>query len=321
MEIAMRPFRFLAGFQAILDGPALAKTARRAESMGYSAIVIPDHLIEQLSPVPALAAIAAATTTLRIGTFVLNNELRHPAVLAQDLASVDVLSGGRLEIGLGAGWNRPEFDAIGLPFEAVDRRVGRLEESVAVLKGLFADGPFTFHGEHYTITDYDAQPKPAQRPHPPLLIGGGGRRTLTLAARDADIIGLAPRILTRAGSEPASEPASLTFAATQEKVGWVREAAGERFDDLELNVYPSTWPIVVTDDPRAEAARVIGHLSGRAEVDLTVDEILDSPHLFIGSIDGLVEKFQALRERLGISSIMVGEMDELGPVVERLAGT
>ena len=313
----VRPFRFLAGFQAVVDGATLAGIARRAESMGFSALVIPDHLIEQLSPVPALAVIAAATDTLRIGTFVLNNDLRHPAVLAQDLASLDVLSRGRLEIGLGAGWNRPEYDAIGLPFESVRTRVGRLEESIAVLKGAFAEGPFSFRGEYYTMTEHDGQPKPVQRPHPPLLIGGGGRRTLRLAAREADIVGFAPRILPG----QVSDPPSLTFAATEEKLGWVREAAGERFDGLELNVYPSTWPIVVTDHPRAEAARVIDHLRGRSATDLTVDEVLASPHLFIGSIDGLVEKFRDLRARLGISSFMVGKIDELAPVVERLAGT
>ena len=149
MSEPTRPFRFLAAFQAVVDAPALIETARRAEATGYTAVVIPDHLIEQLSPVVAMTAIAAATTTLRVGTFVLNNDLRHPAVLAQDLASIDVLSGGRLDIGIGAGWNQPEYEAIGLPFEPVGRRVARLAEAVAVLKGCFADGPFTFRGEHY----------------------------------------------------------------------------------------------------------------------------------------------------------------------------
>jgi probable F420-dependent oxidoreductase len=314
---SLRPFRFLAAFQAVVDGPGLTETARRAEAMGYASLVIPDHLIEQLSPIVAMATIAAATTTLRVGTFVLNNDLRHPAVMAQDLASLDVVSDGRLDIGIGAGWNRPEYEAIGLPFEPVGTRVARLTEAVAVLKGCFADGPFSFRGEHYVLTDHDGQPKPVQRPHPPLLIGGGGRRTLGLAAREADIVGLAPRILPG----PRSDPQSLTLAATEEKLGWVREAAGDRFGDLELNIYPSTWPVTVTEHAQAEAARVIDHLKARTGIELTAEEVLESPHLFIGSVDALVAKFVALRERFGISSIMLGEIDELAPVMERLAGT
>jgi probable F420-dependent oxidoreductase len=317
VDKALRPFRFLAAFQAVVDGATLAETARRAESIGFSALVIPDHLIEQLSPVPAMAIIAAATKTLRIGTFVVNNDLRHPAVLAQDMASLDVLSGGRLEIGIGAGWNRPEYDAIGLPFEPVATRVERLAESVTVLKGLFGEGPFTFQGRHYVITGHDGQPKPVQKPHPPLFIGGGGRRTLSLAAREADIVGLAPRQL----SGQRVEPRSLTWAATEEKIDWVREAAGERFTGLELNVYPSSWEIVVTDDARAEAQRVIDHLRTRSGIELSVDEVLGSPHLYIGTVDELVDKIRDLRARLGISSFMLGEVDELAPVVERLAGT
>jgi probable F420-dependent oxidoreductase len=317
VDAPARPFRFLAGFQAVVDATALATTARRAESIGFSALVIPDHLIEQLSPAPAMAVVAAATETLRIGTFVANNDLRHPAVLAQDMASLDVLSGGRLEIGIGAGWNRPEYDAIGIRFEPVATRVGRLTESVAVLKGLFGDGPFTFDGQYYTIADHDGQPKPVQRPHPPLLIGGGGRRTLDLAAREADIVGLAPRQL----SGQRVEPRSLTLAATAEKIAWIRETAGDRFARLELNVYPSSWEIVVTDHARAEAGRVIDHLRARTGVELTVDEVLESPHLFIGSVDGLVDKIRDLRAGLGISSFMLGDVDELVAVVERLAGT
>jgi len=317
MTVPIRPFTFLAAFQAVADGKALAADARRAEAMGYAGLVVPDHLIEQLSPIPALATIAAATERLRIAAFVHNNDLRHPAVLAQDLASLDVLSGGRLDVAIGAGWNKPEYDAIGLPFDPTPIRQARLEEAIAVLKGYFGDGPFSYAGTHYTITELDGYPKPVQRPHPPFLIGGGGRRTLALAGREADIVGLAPRIL----SGQRSDPASLTVAAAAEKIEWVREAAGDRFDDLVFNVYPSTWPIVITDDPRAEARKVIERLRGRNPADLTEDEVLESPHLFIGTVESLVDKLRMLRERLGITSFMTGDIDELAPVVERLAGT
>jgi len=317
----MRPFRFLAIAAAgVVSAGELAGTARRAESLGYSALVLPDHLIEQHAPIPVLATVAAHTERLRIGTFVLNAELRHPAVLAQDLASLDVLSGGRLEIGIGAGWNRPEFDAIGLPYDPVRTRVARLREAVAVLKGCFGDEPFSFAGEHYTITDHNGLPKPVQRPRPPLFIGGGGRRLLRLAAREADIVGLAPRLGFDEAGQPRVEPCSLTAAATEEKVRWVREAAGDRFDRLELNVYPSGGPVVVTDDARAEARDRVDRIRRQTGIELSVEEVLESPHIFIGSVDGLTRKFVELWERYGISSIMVGEVDELAPVVERLAG-
>jgi probable F420-dependent oxidoreductase len=313
---SMRPFRFLADVHEIVTGPELAARARRAEQMGYHALVIPDHLLRQLSPVVAMATVAAATSTLRVSAFVMNNDLRHPAVLAQDLASIDVLSGGRVDIAIGAGWNKPEYDAIGMAFDPTPVRQARLVEAITVLKGLFTGSSFSFAGEHYTITDYTAEPVPVQRPHPPFLIGGGGRRTLALAGREADIVGLAPRIKATARVDAAS----LTFAATREKIGWVREAAGERFDSLEFNIYPSTWPVTVTDDLRGEARRVIDHLRSRTGVELTEDEVIDSPHLFIGSVDRLVEKFLQLREELGVSSILLGGIGELEPVLERLCG-
>lgn len=311
----MRPFHFLADVHEIVTGPELAARARRAEQMGYHALVIPDHLLGQLSPVAAMATVAAATPTLRISAFVMNNDLRHPAVLAQDMASIDVLSGGRLDIAIGAGWNKPEYDAIGMAFDPTPVRQARLAESITVLKGLFGGSPFSYAGEHYTITDYTAAPVPVQRPHPPFFIGGGGRRTLTLAGREADIVGLAPRIKPNA----TVDAPSLTLAATREKIDWVREAAGERFNDLEFNIYPSVWPVTITDDLRGEARKVIDELRSRTGVELSEHEVIDSPHLFIGSVDRLVEKFLQLREELGISSILLGNVGELEPVLERLS--
>ena len=314
----MKPFTFIADAYDITDGRDLAERARRAESLGVTTFSIPDHLVEgNLAPIPYLATVAAATTTLRIAAFVHNNDLRHPAVLAQDLATLDVLSGGRLDVALGAGWNKPEYDAIGLPFDPVPTRQARLEEAVAVIKGAFSGEPFSFHGEHYEINDYQGSPKPTQQPHPPIFIGGGGRRTLTLAGREANIVGLAPRIL----KEQRAEPFSLTWAAAEEKIGWVREAAGERFDALTFNVYPSLWPVTVTDDLEGEAEKVVATMRERGGAELTVQEVIASPHIFIGSHDRFVEKFTELRDRLGISSFLIGDLDQLGPVVEQLAGT
>jgi probable F420-dependent oxidoreductase len=317
-DVGMRPFRFLTSPEENLDFAALTALARKAEAVGCSALVLPDHLIEQYAPMPLLATVAAVTERLRVGTFVLNICLRHPAVLAQDLATLDALSGGRLDIGLGAGWNKPEHDAIGIPFEPVGIRIKRLTEAIAILKGCFAEGAFSFAGEHYTVTEYDGAPKPTQRPHPPIFLGGGGRRLLTLAAREAQIVGLAPRLVQ--GASPRLDARSITAAATEEKIGWIREAAGDRFGELELNTYPSGGPMVVTKDPRAEARRRADRIREQTGVELTVEEILDSPHVFIGSISDLTRKFVELRERFGISSFLIDDLDALAPVVEELAG-
>jgi probable F420-dependent oxidoreductase len=313
----MRPFTFLADDYTATTASELADRVRRAEAIGATTFVMPDHLVPMMAPIPYLATVAAAADRIRISAFVHNNDLRHPAILAKDLATLDVLSGGRLDVGIGAGWNKPEYDAIGLSFDPVGVRVGRLTEAIAVIKGCFGPEPFSFAGEHYTITEYDGQPKPVQQPHPPIFIGGGGRRTLSLAGREANIVGLAPRLL----KEQRADPTSFTWAATEEKLAWVRDAAGDRYDDLVFNVYPTQWPITVTDDLRGEARKVIARMKDRSGIELTEDEVIASPHIFIGSIDRFVEKFQELRERLGISSFMAGSLDELGPVVERLAGT
>jgi len=317
-----KPFQFLVDAREIVSGPVLAERARRAEALGYHELVVPDHLIPQLGPIAAMAWIAAATSRIRIGAFVHNNDLRHPAVLAQELASLDVLSEGRLDVAIGAGWNKPEYDQIGLSFDPTPVRQARLIEAIAVLKGAFGPSPFSFGGEVYRITDLDGQPKPVQQPHPPFLIGGGGRKTVELAAREAQIVGLAPRILPG----DRTDPRSVTVAGTAEKIEWVRQAAPERFDDLVFNVYPTMTGVSVTNHARSEAKDVVAAVAKRSGVELTVDELLESPHTFIGSIDELEQKLIRVREQLGISSFMVGvmgsaeEAGQLDPLVERLAG-
>jgi probable F420-dependent oxidoreductase len=316
-----KPFTFLADAFDVSSARELGDRARTAEDLGVTTFVMPDHLLDQPAPVPYLATVAALTERIRISAFVHNNDLRHPAVLAQELATLDVLSEGRLDVAIGAGWNGAEYAAIGLPFDPIRVRQARLAEAIAVLKGCFGPAPFSFAGEHYTVTEHDGYPKPVQQPHPPFFIGGGGRRTLELAAREAQVVGLAPRILPLEGGGQVVDAPSLTWAAAEEKIGWIREAAGERFDELTLNVYPSMWPITVTDDLHGEAARISAELARRTGVELTEQEVIDSPHLFIGSHERFVEKFTELREGLGISSFLVGDLTELGPVVERLAGT
>lgn len=312
-----RRFRFSAAASRPVSGAKLAEEARRAESLGYSALVFSDHLLDQLAPIPAMATVAAATRKLRIGTFVLNNDLRHPAVLAQDLATLDLLSEGRLEIGIGAGWNRPEYLAAGIPMDSAGRRIGRMEEAIQVLMGLLAGGPFSFSGEHYQVTAMEGGPRPVQVPHPPLLVGGGGRRVLGVAAREAQMVGLAPR----AGAAGGPDITSAMLPATVEKIGWIREAAGERIDEIEINTYPGLGVPQITDNDRPALEELAAALTARFGVELGVDELRASPHVFIGTVHDLVEKLRHLRDTLGISSVMTGPIDVLAPVVERLAGS
>ena len=312
----LKPFQFYADVRQPASLKEFHDKVRQAEAAGYHGLVIPDHLIDQMSPVPAMAAIAAISDTLRIGAFVLNNDLRHPAVLAQDLASLDVLSGGRLDVNIGAGWNLAEYEAIGIPFEPVRVRSARMAEAVAVLKGCLRGEPFSFQGTHYRITDYQAGPRAVQQPYPPFMIGGGGRQTLELAAREADVVGLAPRIRQGRG-----DAMSLTWEATAEKIEWIREAAGDRWDGLTLNVYPSSVAVTVTDQPSVAAREAADSLEQRMGMRLTEEQVLASPHIFIGSEESFTEKFIGLREGLGISSIMIGELGPLDAVVQRLSGS
>jgi probable F420-dependent oxidoreductase len=310
-----RSFRFAVGSAGLKERSALVEHVRAAESLGYSTLLMADHLLDQLAPLHALTAVAQVTTRMRVGTFVLNNDLRHPAVLAQELASLDVLSDGRLDIGLGAGWNVPEYTAAGLPFDAHGVRFARMAESLQILKGLFGDGPFSFAGAHYQIAELDGLPKPLQKPHPPVMIGGGGKRMLEFAAREAQIVGLAPRL----SSTAKADLRSVLADATAEKVAWVRAAAGERFDELELNTYPCLGPVQITDEPLRALGELSDRLHERYGVRLTPEELFDSPHVFYGSVNQLVEKCLGLRERFGISYILVlGDMRAFAPVVERL---
>lgn len=238
-------------------------------------------------------------------------------MLAQELATLDVLSDGRLEIGLGAGWNRPEYEQSGIPLDPIGKRIGRLVESVAILKGLFAGGPLSFRGKHYAITAMDGGPPPVQKPHPPFLIGGGGRRVLTFGAREAQMIGLAPRV----GGAGGIDIASALLPATEEKVGWIREAAGDRLAEIELSTYPGLARPLITDHDRPALEKIAAELNSEFGVDFSIDDLRESPHVFIGTVDHLVDKFRHLRETLGISSVMVGRPDDFAPVVERLAGT
>src|SRR5437762_19393 len=229
-----RKFRF--GVQASNAGSAAewATLARKVEDLGYSSLFLPDHFGEQLAPVPAMMAAADATTDLRVGALVFDNDFKHPVVLAKEMATIDVLSGGRVEFGLGAGWMNTDYEQSGIPKDGDGVRIAKMVEALEVCRGLWAEGAFDFKGEHYTISGLDGLPKPVQQPHPPVLIGGGGPKMLRIAAQQADIVGINPQLT--AGEITADAGKDAVASRVDEKVQWVKDAAGDRFDDLELNV-------------------------------------------------------------------------------------
>jgi probable F420-dependent oxidoreductase len=308
-----RKFRFGVQEFNAASGTEWAETARKAEDLGYSTLFMPDHFGEQLAPVPALMAAADATTELNVGALVFDNDYKHPVVLAKEMATIDILSGGRLELGIGAGWMATDYEQAGIPYDPPGVRVDRMVEGIAVMKGLFADGAFSHQGEHYTITEMDALPKPVTKPHPPFLIGGGGKRVLGIAAREADIVGINPNL--KAGEVGPEAAADATAAATDRKVGWVRDAAGARFDDIELNCL--MFACIPTDD-RPGTTEMMAGLFG-----ISPDEMDDVPHALIGTVDEMCEDLESRRERWGFSYFVVqaDAIDALAPVIARLAGT
>ncbi len=311
----MRPFRF--GLQvARADSRAsLADAARQAEDLGFATLQVPDHLLDVLPPLLPLVTAAEATTTLRVGTLVLNNDLRHPVLLAREAAAVDMLTDGRLELGVGAGHAEPEYRSIGLPFDRPSVRVERLGEALGLLDRLLRGEEVTFTGRHYRVEAHRVHPLPVQRPRPPLLVGGGNRRLLADVARVADIIGLTGTGRTMADGQ-SHEPTGFPAAAVDERVALIRRAAGERWPDLELHCLVQA--VVQTDDRRGSAERLARRLPP-----LTPADVLDSPFLLVGTVDSMVEDLQARRERFEISYVTVrpDARDVLAPVIGRLAGT
>jgi probable F420-dependent oxidoreductase len=307
-----RPFRFGTGIFRIESAIDYAESARRIESLGYSTFVVPDHFhSEGLAPVPALLAAAHATTALRIGSLVFDNDFRHPALLAKEAATLDLLSSGRLEFGIGAGWKKAEYDQAGISWDDAGVRVDRLDEAVRLIKLLWSGDPITFHGGHYRVTELISYPRPAQVPHPPILIGGGGRRLLSLAAREADIVGIIAQALPGGGLDVKRDSESLV----REKIQWVREASGERFSGIELQSL--IWRVVVTENRKAAAAAIAPNHN------ISAEEILASPYFLIGTIDAMVEELIRQRLELGISYFVVfpGDFEAFAPVVATLAGS
>ncbi len=310
----MRPFRFGVNMWSGGSRAAWMDSARKVEDLGYSVLTVPDHLTDFLAPIPALAAAAHATTNLRVGTMVLNNDLRHPVLVAREAATLDLLSDGRLELGLGAGHMKSEYDQAGLSFDPGGTRVERLTEAVVIVKGVLAGEPFTFSGRHYRVAGHRVHPLPVQRPHPPIVVGGNAPRLLSLAGREADIVGLTGITFRQGGTQP--DVSAWRPSTVDERLAIVRESAGERYEHLELNALVQR--VVVTDD-RHRAAQDLA----KRWPSLSAEDLLESPYLLIGTVDQMVEDLRARRERWGISYYTTFEpyLDALAPVVNRLAGT
>lgn len=308
-----KPFRFGIQAKTATSRAEWIELAKKCEDLGFSTLTLPDHFDGQLAPGLALQAAADATTTLRVGALVWCNDYRHPVVFANEMATLDLLSEGRLELGIGAGWMKSDYDAAGMTYDRPGVRIDRMVESIQILKGLFGDGAFSFEGDHYTITDLDLTPKPVQKPHPPFLMGGGGPRFLRLAGQHADIVGINPNL--KAGAITADTAADATAERYLEKIGWVREGAGDRFDDIELNV--RAFVVMFTDD-RVGTAEALAPGMGMSAADA-----LESPLALVGDASSMVDDLVARREQFGFSYVGIGpaEIDDFAPVVAELAGT
>lgn len=308
-----RPFRFGVEEHRAPDAKTWREKARLVEALGYSTLFLPDHFGDQFSPIAALMSAADATTKLRIGSLVFDNDYRHPVVLAKEAATLDLLSEGRLDFGLGAGWMASDYEQTGIPLDPPGTRIERMAEALEIIKAFFAGGSVSFTGKHYRIDGVEAVPSPVQKPHPPIVLGGGGPRMLRLAAREADIVsinyklseGRVNRKLIRTG----------LAEATDEKLAWIKEAAADRFSEIELCA--TIFVANVTDDRDTVAAAMASGFRSEPR------DVLDMPHFLIGTVEQMIEALQSRRERYGISYVVVpGEaVESLAPIVERLTGT
>ena len=306
-----KPFRFGVQISNATDAGAWRDKARKLEDLGYSTLFMPDHFGNELAPMPAIAMAAAHTTTLKIGALVFDNDYKHPAILAKEAATIDLLSDGRIELGIGAGWMKTDYDALGLDYDPPAVRVDRFEEALHVIKQCFSGEQFSYHGAHYRITDYASYPKPARAV--PILVGGGGKRVLSIAAREADIIGINPNL--RAGEVGLDATKDSLQGATDRKLDWVREAAGARMADIEIQM--RFFITKVTDD-RMKLARAIAPGFG-----VEPEEALESGAALVGSENEIIEQLHQRRERWNLSYVVVGDenIDEFAPIVAKLAGT
>jgi probable F420-dependent oxidoreductase len=304
----MIPFRF--GVNSAI-APSMADwrdRARRAEELGYSALYVMDHCDTQFAPLIAATVAAEATSTLHVGTLVLNNDLRNPIVLAKEIATLGFAAEGRIEVGLGAGWLRSDYEQAGIRYDRPGARVDRLRESVMIMKSLLNEGETTFEGTYYTVHGARCDPRPVSVPR--FIIGGGSERVLTLAAEHADIVGITT---STASAERGDAPKQVSLEHFDRCLSWVRAGAGDRFESLEILITVFTVMVVSSRRAAVRSATMLGY-SG--------EQALDLPIILIGTEDELCEQLIARREKWGISNVVVpGEsMEAFAPIVAQLNG-
>ena len=307
----VQPFRFAVYVNDAGEVDRWTAFARRVEDLGYQALYLTDHLNRQLAPNAALAAAAAVTTRLRIGPYVLANDFRHPLIVAREAATLDRLSGGRLDLGLGAGWRRDDYRQLGIPYDRPGVRIDRLVESLAIIKRLLSGEDVTHSGRFYRLEAARVHPAPTQRPHPRLMLGGGGPRMLRIAAREAQIVSLVPQF------SPTGRPMlrHATESALETRIAAVRDAAGAGFEDLELNIFVGDAGIVGGPQPLSTSLAALLKSAGPAVAG-------GSPYLLYGTLGQLRESLLRRRERTGVSSygIPARAMESFAPLVADLAG-
>lgn len=316
-------FRF--GIQATNAASAAdwRQFARNVEDLGYSTLFLADHYLgpgpaqnaartprQDLAPVAAMAAAAACTTTLRVGCRVFCVDYHVPAVLAKEIATLDLLSDGRLEVGIGAGWSGVEYEAMGLTFDTPGRRIAKLREVVGLVKAHCADGELAQAGEYVNVGGYSGTPKPVQRPHPPIMIGGGGRRVLSYAGREADIVSINSVPFVDRNPDGLTPPEEAV-----RRLEYVKSAAGARFNELEIESSP--YFVVMSDDLESAYGRIT------AKTGIPAAVLLDHPNVLVGSADSIIDALQARRETYGANYVTVQQthIERFAPVVARLTGT
>lgn len=309
----MAHFRFALQASGAASPKAWKELARKADNLGCSTLYVPDHLDDQWAPMIALTVAAEATTTLRVGTLVLDNDFRHPVVLAKEAATLDLVTDGRFEFGMGAGWMRTDYDQSGIPMESAAVRIARLAESLEIMRSMWSSERTTFSGEHYTVHEVSGTPRPLTPGGPPLVIGGGSRRILELAGRYADIVSVVPSLASGAfGAEMAAQAVVEKY---RDRVQWARDAAGERAAQLEFQCWTAVVQVVPNGD---EVMEKLAPAFG-----LTAEQVRVAPIALIGTVKEIIEKLQERREEFGFSYIVIheAELDAFAPVIAELAGT